>query len=199
MRANGKDAITHLLDIMDDENASPRDRLNAAVSASRCEQLQLMPGEPEPASVQYLRALLDDPEVPTNHRRESAAAVAYFERRSRKAMLAFDVPDDTQRITKWRRVLNGCLRFHLAQHGRWPADKRVLLGPNDLFEPPAGDPDRALNALLLPAANRHERRRRAVDDPGGVASIGSEAERMSILRSIAEFVHQRLAEFKLAG
>jgi hypothetical protein len=106
------DAIADLLEIMRDATATPRDRLNAAVSASRVERLQ-MPGETPPECVQYLRSIIDDVSVATNLRREAAAACAYYERRSKKAALLYNVADQDEKRRQWRGILNGCIRYHL--------------------------------------------------------------------------------------
>jgi hypothetical protein len=193
------DAIPFLLAIMTNATASPRDRLNAAVAASRVEKLQ-MPGEPAPESVRFLRDIIADDEAPTNLRLEAATACAYFERRSQKAALTFDVADVDEKRRQWRRLVNGGIRHHLAKHGRWPADKAALLGPDDAFDLPEVDPNLVLSALLLGGSNRHARRRqKAIDQPVTGVWSGSERERTELLKVLAQAMHQRLAEFKLAG
>jgi hypothetical protein len=199
--AGNETAISALLKIMRNETTSPRDRLNAAVSASRVERLQ-MPGEAPPASVQYLRDIIDDDSAATNFRREAAAATAYFERRSRKAALSFAISDVDAKRETWRRLLNGALRHHFWRHGRWPQDKALLLGQADEIDIVGlPDPEIVTAALLVPAGNRHTRRRqRAIDEPvtTGVWS-GTESERKEVLRPLARAVHARLAQFESVG
>jgi hypothetical protein len=182
----GKDAIANLLEIMRDTTATPRDRLNAAVSASRVEKLQ-MPGEAPPESMQCLRGIIDDGSVATNLRREAAAACAYFERRSKKAAIAFNVADLDEKRRQWRKLVNGGIRVHLGKIGRWPADKRMPFSAVDEFELPACDPDLALSAL-----------RKAIDERVPGTWSGSEAERRELLLPLARIIHQRLAQFGLA-
>src|SRR5262245_41713085 len=111
--AMSKPAINDLLAIMRDTmRVTPRDRLNAAVSASRVEKLQ-MPGEEPPESVRYLRSVIDDPKIATNLRREAAAAVAYFQKRSAKAALTFQVTDIDQQRREWLLLANAAVRCEL--------------------------------------------------------------------------------------
>lgn len=185
------DAIANLIDIMRDETASPRDRINAAVSASRVQKLQL-PGEEPPESVAYLRSLIDDPITPTNHRREAAAACAYFERRSAKAALTFEVADLTEQQRQLDRIANAALRYQLTtRQGAWPI-QRDLLQP-DAPMPPA-NPELPLAALLMPVTTTQhaKRKRRAVDDPGGTPIIGSQRERRAAILPVAKVCAQRL-------
>ena len=159
-----------------------------------------MPGEAPPEFVRYLRAIIDDVSAATNFRREAAAACAYFERRSQKAALDFDVRDLDEKRQIWTRILNACLRYHLGRANAWPTRRDVLFRDGDEFEMPSGEPEQVLTALLQPAgSNRHARRRqRAIDDPGELPVIASEAERFALIRPIARLVHTRLKEFGLA-
>ena len=185
------DAIANLLDIMRDEAASPRDRINAAVSASRVQKLQL-PGEEPPESVAYLRSLIDDIDVATNFRREAAAACAYFERRSKKAALTFEVADLTEQQRQWANIANACLRYQLTASGDWP-DARNLLQQD--MPTPTTNPETTIPALLMPVtrARSTTRKRRAVDDPGGTPIINSERERRDAIKPIAKLCAERQA------
>ena len=118
-------AIENLLEIMRDEDAPQRDRINAAISASRVEKLQL-PGEEPPESVAYLRSLIDDIDVATHFRREAAAACAYFERRSAKAALTFQVADLTEQQRQWTTIANAALRYRLTASNAWPEGRHIL-------------------------------------------------------------------------
>jgi hypothetical protein len=193
--------LDQLYDIMRDPVSGLRNRLIAAIAASRVERLA-MPGESEPEGVIFLREIVgterEGSRFKVEYRREAASALSYWERRCKKAALSFDVADQDERREKWRRVLNGLIRHHLHRRHLWPQRKDVLFGPNDHFEMPGDDPDRALNAILLPPANRHERRKRTIDDPGRTPVIGSETERLSIIKPVAEAVLARLRKFDLA-
>jgi hypothetical protein len=73
--------LTDLLVIMRDRKIGMRDRLNAAVSASRVSPLA-MSGEAEPPAIAFLRWLLaykaaDGEQFSPSFRRESAAAIAF--------------------------------------------------------------------------------------------------------------------------
>lgn len=177
------DAIANLLDIMRDESASPRDRINAAVSASRVEKLQL-PGDEPPESIAYLRFLADHPDVPTNFRREAAAACAYFERRSAKAALTFEVADTSEQRSQWAAIARAALRARLSRASTWP-ECRELLRSTETIKAPTSSPEQAIAALLTTAHTQTtQRRRRAIDDPGGPA-INSERERRAAIRAVA--------------
>ena len=150
-----------------------------------------MPGESEPPAVVFLRSIVACEHAGLmfryDYRREAAAALSYWERRCKKVELQYSVPDEAERRTSWRRILNGALRIHLGKHGRWPADKRVLFSAVDEFELPACDPDLALSAL-----------RKAIDERVPGTWSGTEAERRELLLPLARLVHQRLAQFGLA-
>ena len=191
-------AIDTLLELMADRTLSLRQRLNAAVSASRVERLQL-PGEAPPASIVFLRWVLDfrgqgGAQFDPSFRRESAAALAYFERRSKKHALQFDIVDLTERHKQWVRILNACLRYHLRQRGQ-PLRQDMLFRNDDEFAAPPCEPERAMAVLLLPAdgQQRSQRRLRSIDDPGLPANV-SETERLQIVRAIALILQRRLAE-----
>jgi hypothetical protein len=183
------DAIANLLEIMRDESASPRDRINAAVSASRVEKLQL-PGEEPPESIAYLRAIISDIDVATNFRREAAAACAYFERRSKKAALTFEVADLTEQQRQWANIANACLRYQLSLSGDWPQNRNLL--QQDAPTPPT-NPEVTIAALLMPVtrARSASRKRRTVDDPGGTPILNSERERRDAIRPIAKLCAAR--------
>jgi hypothetical protein len=124
-------------------------------------------------------------------RRESAAALSYWERRCAKARLQYSVPDEGERRASWRRILNGALRIHLKEH---PRRNKVLFGPADTFELPSIDPDVALSALLLGSNSRQGRRRqKAIDERVAGVWSGTEAERKELLRPLSQIVHRRLA------
>ena len=181
------DAIANLLQIMRDDSASPRDRINAAVSASRVQKLQL-PGEEPPESVAYLRSLLDDIDVATNLRREAAAAVAYFERRSAKAALNFEVADASEQQRQWVTVINACIRYELTtrpgSNRSWPED-RELLRQGDV-PTPATATEPTVAAILLPVSRLAGRRRtKHIDDPGGMPIFASERERKAAIQPAA--------------
>ena len=196
-------ALDDLLALTRDPKVSTRNKLSAAISASRVSPL-VLPGEELPEAIKFLRYIIDfrardGSQFSAGFRREAAAGLAYWQRRAQKMVIEYDVSDQAELRVKWTRIVNGALRFYLNQRGLWPRRKDVLFDRDDLFELPAGDPDRTLMALQHPVAvNRHEKRRRAVDDPGGPATIGSEAERLSIIRPIARLVLERLAKFGLA-
>ena len=162
-----------------------------------------MPGESEPPAVVFLRSIVACEHAGLmfryDYRREAAAALSYWERRCKKVELQYSVPDEAERRTSWRRILNGALRIHLGKHGRWPADKRVLFSAVDEFELPACDLDLALSALLS-GGNRQQsrRRRKAIDERVAAQWSGSEAERKKLLLPLAQLVHARLKEFGLA-
>jgi hypothetical protein len=163
-----------------------------------------MPGESEPPAVVFLREVVACEYAGLmfrhDYRREAAAALAYWERRCRKAELLYSVSDQEERQRQWRSLINGGIRLALARTGRWPADKHILLGPDDPFELPAVDAEHALNSLLMPAAStRKTRRQRAIDERGLPPGVSSEAERLELLRPLAQLVHARLREFGLAA
>lgn len=196
-------AVDDLLAIMQDRTVSLRQRLNAAVSASRVERLQL-PGEAPPESIKFLRWVVDyrgshGEQLDPSFRREAAAATAYFERRSAKAALVFEIADEDERREHWRKLINSALRVHLSKAGQWPAGKHMLLDPSDEFAMPAIDPDVAHSALMT-GDNRHQRRQRqkALDERLPGKWSGNETEPAEILRVIAAAAHQRLAQFDLA-
>ena len=182
------DAIANLLAIMRDEAEEVRDRLNAAISASRVEKLQL-PGEEPPESVAYLRILVDDVDQPTRFRREAAAALAYFERRSAKAALTFEVADTSEQRRQWTTIANAALRYRLTTSSTWP-ENRDTLGEAD--EPPA-NPDLTVAAMLMPARRQTARKRKALDDPGGTPAITSERDRRTAIMPLARICHERMA------
>lgn len=190
-----KSGLADLIQIMRDETIPLRQRITAGIAASRVEHL-VAAGEAEPETIMFLRWITGDEQLSPQFRRESAQALAYWERRCHKAALQYAVPDADERMAKWRRVLNGLIRHHLWLHGRWPADKHILIGPDDPFETPPGDPDRMLAAILFPA-NRHARRKRAIDDPGGLPIISSETEQRQLVEQAAEALRQRLSQFGL--
>lgn len=181
------DAIANLLDIMRDTTASPRDRINAAVSASRVEKLQL-PGDEPPESIAYLRSLLDNPTVATNFRREAAAACAYFERRSAKAALTFEVAETSEQRAQWDAIARAAMRARLSTSRAWPECRDLL--PSDRSETPAGNPDQAIAALLTTARQTGQRKRRAIDDPGSPI-ITSERERRAAIKAVAGTIQPR--------
>lgn len=187
-----KSGLADLIHIMRDETVPMRQRITAGIAASRVERLA-MAGELEPEGVRFLRWITASEFNPL-FRREAAQALAYYERRVAKMAVTFDVADEAELRTKWMRILNGCIRAHLAKHQRWPQDKHLLIGPNETFKKPSGDPDTALSALLLAGNNRHARRRqRKIDEPvsSGMWS-GSEQERLELIRPIAELIHERI-------
>jgi len=191
-------AVDDLLELMRDKTLSLRQRLNAAVSASRVERLQL-PGEAPPESIKFLRWILDfrgqgGAQLDPAFRREAAAATAYYERRSKKNALQYDVVDLEERRRQWVRILNACLRHHLRQRGR-PLRQEMLFALADEFAAPPCEPERALIVLLQPAGGqqRSHRRLRAIDDPG-LPATATEAERHEIVRAIAGILQRRLAE-----
>jgi hypothetical protein len=190
-------ALEDLYAIMNDKTAGIPARLRAGVAASRTERLA-MPGEEEPPAVVFLRSIVncEHPGLMFHHNYRTAAAeaLAYWERRCKRAELQYDVPDDTELRTKWRRILNGLIRAHLVTTQRWPRDEYFLIAADEPFTMPAGDPDTTLAALLLGGQNRHaKRRQKAIDQP--VASgmwSGSEEQRLALIRPLAELVRQRI-------
>ena len=162
-----------------------------------------MPGEAAPPAVVFLRSI-----VAMEHaglmlrfdlRREAAQAVAYWERRAKRAELQYEVPDQTERRESWRKLINSALRVHLSKHGCWPAGKDMLLQPGDEFEMPATDPEIAYSAMML-GGNRHQRRQRQkfLDERLPGKWTGDETERAELIRVIATAAHQRLLQFGLA-
>ena len=114
-----------------------------------------MSGEAEPPAIAFLRWLLaykaaDGEQFSPSFRRESAAAIAFWERKCRRAELQYSVADQDEIRASWRRIINGLLRRHLWAHNRWPRDKHVLYTEGELFELPPHDPELALSALLMP-------------------------------------------------
>jgi hypothetical protein len=198
-----KTALEDLYDIMNDGVAGISNRIRAATAASRVEPLA-MPGEDEPPAVMFLRSIVASQHKGLmfhyDHRTAAAQALAYWERRCKKAELQYDVADEAERTNAWRRLINGGIRFHLTQHNRWPRDKHILIGSDEPFELPPHDPSLVLSALML-GGNRQARRRlkRAIDEPVTGVWSGTEEERQALLRVLAVAMHQRLAEFKLAG
>jgi hypothetical protein len=189
-----KDAIADLLSIMNDEAASPRDRLNSAVSASRVSPLALV-GEILPPAVVYLRDVIDDPEAPTNYRREAAAALAYYQRRVKKAELLYSVADQDERRETWRRVLNACICYQCRLNGR--QHKSVLLTADDTFQTPACEPEFALAALLGGSNRQHRRRAQQtkIDERIQVVTwAGSEQERRQVIAQVAAAIQPHIAK-----
>jgi hypothetical protein len=193
-------AIEDLYDIMRDPASGLRQRLNAAVSASRVERLA-MPGETLPEAVMFLREIIgtehEGSRFRVEYRREAAAALAYYERRVKKAELQYKVADQDERLRQWRGVLNGCIRVHLGRRNLWPGRRDILFKPADPIELPPYDPELGLAALLY-AGSRKAKRPRAIDERS-VPTIASDAQRIEILRSIAKVTHGRLKQFGLAG
>jgi hypothetical protein len=190
--------LDDLLSIMRDQSVKARDRLNAAVSASRVSALA-MPGDEAPEAVKYLRYIIDymkdGIQFPAAWRREAASAVSYYERRAAKNALQFQVTDTAEQNREWRALLNGVLRRHLWHAKRWPRDRAVLFAVDEALPAMPCDPSLALTALMLPF-DRHSRRarRKGLDEPDMVA-ITSEEQRRDILRAIARCMHRRLSEF----
>lgn len=195
-------ALETLLDIVRDPASGLRNRLSAAVAASRVSTLA-MPGEQPPEAVMYLREIVgtehEGSRFRVEFRREAATALSYYERRCKKAELQYVVPDQDEQKRQWRAVINGCLRIHLEKRGL-SRRKDVLIGTDDQIAMPAAiDPEVALSAVLL-GGNRHERRRRqkAIDERVTGTWSGTEAERQEILRAIGQVMHHRLLQFGLA-
>jgi hypothetical protein len=186
-----KSAIAELYAIMLDTSLEFRHRHNASVSASRVEPLALEPGTPEPPAVTFLRATLNpDNNHPPQFRREAGAALAYFERRHAKASLKFNVDNSSETRTAWSRILNAAIRAHLWKHHRWPADKHLLITPNQITNLPAYPPETALSAILSPQT-RKPARRKALDQPDS-PTVTSPEQRQEILRFIAQTIHAHL-------
>jgi hypothetical protein len=187
-------ALGDLYDLMNDQSIKLQERIYAARSASRIEPLGLV-GD-EPPAVVFLRNIIayraHGKPYSAVFRHQAAAALAYWERRAKQAALKFDVADNTQRTTAWRRILNGCLRFHLAQNGRWPQQQHLLIGSDEPLDPPPYDPELALNALLLTPNSQTKTRRKAIDQPDA-PHITSDKQRSAILTAIAETMHSRLS------
>ena len=199
-------ALDDLYLLMADQSLRTRQRLNAAISASRVEPLSL-PGEPEPPGVRFLRTIIETvheggAKFSPQFRRESASALAYWQRRAAMNALKYNVADDTERVMSWRRTVNGALRHHLWIHGNWPQRKDILFtAADELDELPADiEPARILSALLINGGDRHARRRqRSLDAPAGVEFwSGTESERLATLKPLARAVHQRLLQYGLA-
>ena len=195
-------ALETLLDIVRDPASGLRNRLSAAIAASRVERLA-MPGEQAPEGVLFLREIVgtehEGSRFRVEYRLEAGRALSYYERRTRKAELQFEVPDQAERRESWRKLINSALRVHLSKHGYWPAGKDMLLQPGDEFEMPALDPEIAYSAMML-GGNRHQRRHRqkVLDERLPGKWTGDETERAELIRVIATAAHQRLLQFGLA-
>jgi hypothetical protein len=195
--------LADLLTIMRDQQVKMRDRINAAVSASRVSALA-MPGEPDPPALAFLRWVIDYKrdgiQFPHSWRREAAAAISFWERKCKRAELLYQVPDQSEHRESWRRLINGALRYHLGRNDMWPGRKDILLAPGDDFQPPAGvDPETVFAALTLPAGNRQARRRqKAIDERMASVWNGTEEQRITLLKPLAVLMRQRLMEFGLA-
>jgi hypothetical protein len=179
--------LNDLYDLMNDQSISLRQRIYAAVSASRVEPLGLI-GD-EPPAVVFLRSIvnfnLEGKTYAAAHRHLAAQALAYWERRAKQAAIKFAVTDDAERIAAWRRINNGTIRYAIVKNNRWPQDKHSLIAPNDSeFARPAYDPELVLSAIFLPGEHTKKRRAKAIDEPDKPI-IGSENHRREILSTIA--------------
>lgn len=187
-------ALDQLYELMRDGHISMRDRLDAAIRASRVEPLEL-PGGAAPPAVAFLRNVMtrtfEGKHYRGDFRTRAGAALAYFERRSAMAALKYNVADDTERVEGWRHILNGLLRRHLAKHRRWPQDKALLLSPDDPFQAPPYPPQLGLAALFIPTPRRRPRVK-SVDEPESQHILSTHGQRIEILRAIAEAMHARL-------
>lgn len=199
-------ALDDLLAIMRDQRVGMRDRINASISASRVSALTL-PGESEPEAVVFLRWIIDfdggqkGERFSPSFRREAAAALSFWQRRAAKMALTYEVPDQTERAAGWRKLINGAIRLHLSEHDLWPARRDILLTAAEEIVDVASlpDPERVLSALMLPAGgNRHARRRlKAIDERLADIFLGTEAERLALIKPLALLAEARLAEFGL--
>jgi hypothetical protein len=198
-----KPALDDLYDIMRDPASGLRNRINAAIAASRVERLA-MPGEAMPEAVLFLREIVgtehEGSRFRVEYRRECATALSYYERRVAKMALTFSVADVDERRRQWRSLVNGAIRFHLAKIGKWPERKDILFTAADALEVPAdaADPEVVLSGLLLGSSNRQQRRRqKAIDERATELWSGDESQRRELLRPIARLAAQRLQEFGL--
>jgi hypothetical protein len=187
-------ALEQLHELMRDQSVTMRVRLNSAISASRVEPLA-MPGEETTPAVAFLRNILTlrhhGKPYQATWRKEAAAALAYYERRARKAELQYEVPDQAERSAAWKRNLDSLLRQYLWTEGRWPHDKAALHG--DAWHALAADPELALAAILVPAEQRRKTRQKAIDQP--IAQhINTDGQRQDILRHVANSLYQRIME-----
>lgn len=186
------DAIEQLYELMRDQSVNMRVRLNSAVSASRVEPLA-MPGEDPPPAVAFLRNIIHASLHGTRYnpewRRQAGAALAYYERRAKKAELMYQVPDQDERNAAWKRNLDSISRQQLWGAGKWPDHSDLLRRP---YTTPACDPELAITAMLIPAEQKH-RRRKAIDQPVN-ERVASSAHRLQILRSVAKCLQDRMAE-----
>jgi len=175
---------------MNDQSISLRQRIYAAVSASRVEPLGLI-GD-EPPAVVFLRAIItfnhEGKTYAAAHRHLAAQALAYWERRAKQAAIKFAVTDNAEQIIAWRRITNGTIRYAISKIHRWPQDKHSLVKPNDTeFARPAFDPELALNAMFLPGEHTKKRRAKAIDEPDK-PTINSEKQRINIIAALAAVI-----------
>jgi hypothetical protein len=180
-------ALEQLYQIMRDLAAPMRVRLNSAVSASRVEPL-VTHGDKPPPAVSFLQHIIqfrkDGKAYKADYRRTAGAALAYYERRAKKAELLYKIPNLDQRNNNTRRLLNSLLRQHLWAAARWPQDKHLLLGPAD--DIPDINPELAISALLLDAPNQSspKAKQKAVDQPLAT-QVETPLHRQQILRNVA--------------
>jgi hypothetical protein len=182
--------LNDLYDLMNDQSISLRQRIYAAVSASRVEPLGLI-GD-EPPAVVFLRSIvnfnLEGKTYAAAHRHLAAQALAYWERRAKQAAIKFAVTDNAEQINAWRRITNGTIRYAIVKNNRWPQDKHSLITPNDSeFARPAYDPELVLNAILLPGEHTKKRRAKAIDEPDK-PTIANEKQRQDILAAVAAII-----------
>jgi len=185
-------ALSQLYELMRDNSVSMRVRLNSAIRASRVEPLA-MPGEEPPPAVAFLRNIMNfrhnGQSYSAGWRSEAGSALAYYERRARKAELQYEVPDQEERIAAWKRTLDSLLRQRIWAKGHWPEDRDALAIP---FTAPECDPDLATTALIVPVEQQQRRvRQKAIDEP--IAErISSNRQRLEILREVAVSLQQRV-------
>lgn len=193
-RPSPQNALNDLYQLMRDQSISTRARIDAAVSASRVEPAT-QPHEQPPPAVQFLRNAItfrhNGKPYQAELRRKAGSALAFWERRAAVAAMKFSVADNTEITNAWRRTLNGLIRHHLWKDGRWPADKHLLIDPDDSsFDRPPHDPKLALDAILVPGQRQHAKRK-AFDQPDQ-PHITSEEQREQILADLAKSLQTHL-------
>jgi len=185
-------ALEQLYELMRDQHVNMRVRLNSAVSASRVEPLT-MPGEEPTPAVAFLRNIIHVSHHGTRYnpewRRQAGAALAYYERRAKKAELQYEVPDQDQRRAGWKRNLDSLLRQRLQADGKWPGSRAALAQP---FAIPNADPELAVSALLMSAEQGTKPRQKAIDQPIG-ERITNRGQRVLVLRDVAVCLRERMA------
>ena len=148
-------ALEDLYDIMRDPASRLRNRLNAAVAASRIVKV-VMPSEPLPECVQFLDEIIGTEHggsrFKVEYRREAATAKGYYEKRVNAAVLKLGIPEVAEPLVLHRGelgILQHVTDVHNPPLARDPAGDAARSGSK------RGGSDQVL--VLLPEAYWRDR------------------------------------------